>query len=265
MTDPLNLYGRDRSPTTALKGLYAPSNAFLVGSGISLTPMGARALERRGVACLGINNAAGFVRCSAMVFSDPVKKFHHGIFFDPTILKFAPTKKMGQLVRAKVGDEFKLTPYRLRDCPSVFSFDTQKKFDPATFLDTPYASVGSKESGMFTLFLGLRLLHYLGVKRVFLAGVDFWMDPDKHYCYGEREQIEDFRLGNNEKYPLIGRMLEELRYSSFENTEFEVFNTNSESRLSCFPYVPFIEALDLCRGLVPKEPFDLTGWYDKSR
>ena len=263
MIDPLKIHNRDKEIVTGLEGLWSPSNAFLVGSGPSLTSMMARTLEKRGVASMGINNAAGFVRCTAMVFSDPVKKFHHGIFFDPTILKFCPVKKLGQRIRAKVGDKFEMTNHHLKECPSVFGFATKKEFNSADFFSTEWVSVGSKESGMFTMFLGLRLLHYLGVRRVFLVGVDFDMPEEQHYCYGFREQMEDFREGNNEKYPLIAKMLNDLKNTSFKANKFEVYNCNTRSRLSCFPYVSFIDAIKLCQGLVPPDDPDLRGWYRK--
>ena len=262
MIDPLKVHNRDREIVTGLEGLWRPSNAFLVGSGPSFTSMRARTLEKRGVASMGINNAAGFVRTSAMVFSDPVKKFHHGIFFDPTIIKFCPLKKLSNRIRAKVGDKFETTRHHLRDCPCVFGFATKKIFNPGDFFFTEWASVGSRESGMFTMFLGLRLLHFLGVRRVFLVGVDFNMPEEQHYCYGSREQMEDFRQGNNEKYPLIAKMLNDLKNTSFKAAKFEVYNCNEDSRLSCFPYVPFIDAVGLCRGLTPEVP-NLEGWYRK--
>ena len=49
----------------------------------------------------------------------------------------------------------------------------------------------------------------------------------------------------------------------FEKHNFQVFNCNPESKCDVFKYVPFEEAIDDCKGCVPKEPFDLSEWYNK--
>jgi len=49
----------------------------------------------------------------------------------------------------------------------------------------------------------------------------------------------------------------------FAAAGFEIFNCNRQSKLTAWPYVPFEEAIEDCRGLVPKEPLDCRSWYEK--
>jgi len=49
----------------------------------------------------------------------------------------------------------------------------------------------------------------------------------------------------------------------FERYGFETYNCNPLSRCRAFDYVPFDLALEVVRGDVPKEPFDLKFWYNK--
>jgi hypothetical protein len=59
------------------------------------------------------------------------------------------------------------------------------------------------------------------------------------------------------------RMLCELQERCFPKAGVEVFNVNPESACTAFPYVPFNDAIDDCKGLVPREPFDMVDWYSK--
>jgi hypothetical protein len=49
----------------------------------------------------------------------------------------------------------------------------------------------------------------------------------------------------------------------FEAAGYEIFNCYRQSRLTAWPYVPFEEAVEDCRGMVPREPLDCVGWYEK--
>jgi hypothetical protein len=271
-SDPLELFTRDKQPLGhVLRGLWRPLPAFLVGAGPSLNNLDLGFLRRRGVCSLGINNAAAVAPVCAMTFSDPPEKFHHSIFLDAKILKFAPRRKLGKRVRAKVGNEFRYTRFRVQDCPSTFGVNTQGMFEPERFFETGYASTGTNDSGrkqtgrpkvIFTFFMGLRLLHYLGVPRVYLIGVDFSMSLRGQYAYGD-EHPADFVDGNNGHYHVARSMLRELR-PVCDRVGLEVYNCNPRSCLDAFPYVPYEDAVADCSQWFPDEPLDCSGYYDKS-
>jgi hypothetical protein len=108
------------------------------------------------------------------------------------------------------------------------------------------------------------LLHYLGVKRVYLLGVDFGMSPERHYAFGQYRHSGAIS-GNNNSYRVATMLLSDLR-PYLDAAGFEVYQTNKDSQLRVFDYAPLEFAIDDCRGLVPKEPWDadhLSNWYEK--
>jgi hypothetical protein len=273
-TDPLLVYDRHGEPAGhVLRDLWRPAAAFLVGGGPSLNRLPYELLAERGIVSLGINNVCGKVPVRAFVCSDPPEKFHHGIFFDPAMLKFVPQPKLRKRVRAKLPDgSFCWTTFRVGDCPNVWGFSRRAEFDPAQFLTTQYATWGNDDEAvakngrpkiLFTFFLALRLLHYLGVRRIYLLGVDFTMHdgPGGGYAF-EQSRWASSVGGNQSIYRVAAAMCAELR-PVFDRSGLEVYNCNQESGLAVWPYVPFTEALEDCRGMTPREPYDLSGWYEK--
>lgn len=285
--DNLTVYDRNMQRSTALKDLWKGCAGFFVGGGPSVKQVDYMKLAERGVCSLGINNICGLVPVKAFTQNDPPEKAHWGIYFDPGIIKIIPRPKMstgkkGRL-RVKLPDgSFKYIKRKTGDCPNVFAYERCDWYTPEEFFTCtnedglPAASLGNNAKGVVktgrdkiicSMFLGLRLLHYLGVRRVYLLGVDFHMDPRRsdtkigNYAFDEHRD-EDAIRANNDLYTVAARMLTELK-PHFDRAGFGVFNCNAESYLTAFPYVPFDKALEDCRNGVPAGPLDLSGWYEK--
>lgn len=271
VADNLWICDRRGQQTDSLRGLWQPASAFYVCSGPSLRSVPIERLGERGVLSLGVNNAAAYAPVSAFVCGDPVEKFHQAIWFDGKILKFVPDGKLKKRVRAKVDGEFGWTRFRVADCPSVFGIKRKTYWEPESFFTNPVATWGvsdadvkrlGKPKCVFTFFVGLRLLHYLGVSRVYLAGVDFAMQLGGRRMGNYAFEQSGAGDGNNEHYRSAIVLLREL-LPVFAQAGFEIYNTNPESHLTLFPYVPFDEAVQDCKGGVP-ESVDLAGWYEKA-
>lgn len=269
--DGLVVKDRNEQSTTCLKDLWRPCAAFLVGAGPSLNNIPPEAFHQRGILSLAINNTAGHIHPRAFVCSDPPEKFHGGIFLDGSIMKFVPNNKMAKRVRMKEEGQFYWTKFRLRDCPNVWGFDRACWWSPEHFFARPMACWGinsevserqKKPKCIFTFFLGFRLLHYLGVRRVYLVGVDFAMAISERQVGNYAFPEGGHGTGNNDHYRAGVKLCAELA-PVFADHGFEVYNTNPKSRLTVWPYVPFEEAFRDCRGLLPREPFDLEHWYLK--
>lgn len=273
--DPLLMYDRNGQPIGhCLRDLWNGSAAFYVCGGPSLKEIDLSFLRERGIVSMGINNVGGYAPVRAWTFSDPAEKFHHGIFLDPAIMKFVPRPKLSNRVRAKMPDgRFQWTRYDVKQCPNIFSYDRETHFYPEQFFTTTWATWGpskkhdenkDKPTVLFTFFLGLRLLHYLGVRRVYLLGADFKMDATHHYAFGQ-DRHPGAEASNNNSYRVASILLAQLR-PVFDAAKFEVFQTNKKSGLKVFDYVPLETAIDDCRGVVPKEPWPqdaYSGWYEK--
>ena len=249
----------------SLEGLWAPTGGgFLVCGGPSLNTNDLSRLGERGVVSLAVNNSAGHAPVRAWCFSDPQYKFHHGLFLDPDIITMAPTPKLGKHVRVKLSDgSFRFTSTKLFDCPNTWGFQRRTMFDGPTFFSTTHAhwGYGGKQgedrsfSTINTMFLGLRLLHYLGPRKIFLLGVDFKREPDAFYAWPQ----DKGGGGGWKKSIKLFKMLQ----PHLKAAGVEIFNCNPTSALEVFPHVPYDQAIRECKGLVPDEPFDLAGWYNK--
>lgn len=271
--DPLILYSKTGERIGhALRDLWQGTAAFYVCGGPSLKKLDLSFLRERGIVSMGLNNVAGYAPVRAMTFSDPALKFHHGIFFDPAIMKFVPQPKLKERVRAKLENgTFQWTSHEVRSCPSVFGYERDGLWEPKEFLTREQATWGvskkhkeneGKNPILFSFFLGIRLLHYLGVRRIYLLGVDFNMNANAHYAFGQYRHDGAIN-GNNNSYRVATKMLQELR-PILEQSGLEIFQTNPDSALRVFDYCELEHAIEDCRGLVPREPFDLTHFYEKA-
>lgn len=248
-----------------LSGLWDNISAFLVCGGPSVNLLPYHLLRERGIVSLGINNAAGHVPCSAWCFSDPQEKFHHGLYLDPKIITFAPIPKLSKRIRVKTGNKIEWVDTKIQDCPNTFGFDRKTLMYPEQFLTTPYAQwgYGGKQpenerpfTCLATMLIGIRLLCYLGCKRIYLLGADFWRSEDAQYAFAQKAALV------NGRYEKENAMLISIK-PVLEQQGIEIYNCNRESKCTAFQYINFDDAYIDCQGGVPKEPFDLAGWYEK--
>ena len=287
--DPLLMIDNKLQPTEALRSMFN-GVGFLVGGGPSFNSDIAAQLNRRGVWSMAINNVAGVsgFRPSAFVCSDPPSKFHHGIWLDPTVMKFIPAPKFGSrrdrnhlreiqpdggfTTLQKNGEDVR-TP----DVPNIWGFKRRAWLTPDdTFFTEDSAAWGNHKKGwqqtgeprtVNTLLLGTRLMYYLGFRRVYLLGVDFFMDPQvgelERYAF-EEVRDDNAVASNNNQFAVTNRWLCTMQKDGvFNRYGLELFNCAPRSGLRAFGHIPFDRALaDALEGY-PEEPFNLKGWYKK--
>ena len=256
-----------------LRNLWHGCSAFLVGGGPSLNAVDLSLLSQRGVASLGINNSAAYAPCSAFVCGDPANKFHHAIYHDPKILKFVPKRQLKARIRRKINEgKFRWETYCVKDCPATFGIDRGSKFDPATWLTTPYCSWGAKGGDKdkwvnirFTFFLGLRLMHFLGCRRVYLLGVDMTKaGHSQKYAWGHGKEGDRIVQGReNDGHWGKAKYLLEVLKPHFDKAGFQVLDAGPLSELGVFPRVDYEVAVRDCQQLVGPLPPSVDGWYSK--
>jgi len=112
-----------------------------------------------------------------------------------------------------------------------------------------------------TMLLGLRVLYYLGARRVYLLGVDFRMSPDYGYSFNHARD-EGASAGNNNIYAVVNRWLCEMQEKGvFDRFGLTVLNCYQNSGLRAFPHCPFEDAVKDAVGIIEEIP-DLSHWYD---
>ena len=276
--DPLVLITRRREPASdQLRDLLAGGSAFLMGGGPSANSLPLELLSRRGCWTMAVNNVAGHpkVRPQAFVCSDPPSKFSHSVWLDPMIMKFVPTAKLGgrrARLREKRDGQFIPMARTTAECPNVWGFQRYSWLYPDDrFFTADGACWGNHASGtemtkqpktVCTMLLALRLLRFLGARRVYLVGVDFTMSPTWGYSFGQGRD-EAASTSNNAQFIVVNRWLCEMAEGgTFARFGLEVYNTYELSGLRAFPYVPFEDAVAEARGSIEDVP-DLQGWYEK--
>jgi hypothetical protein len=276
--DPLEVTDRrGNRATEVLRDLIAGGSAFLMGGGPSANDLPLELLSTRGMFTLAVNNVAGHprVRPQAFVCSDPPKKFSHSIWLDPGIMKFAPSAKLGgrrNRLRLKRDGKFEDLWKTTDTCPNVWGFKRWSWLKPdESFLLTDGACWGNHADGVektgqpktvCTMLLGLRLLIFLGAKRIYLVGVDFRMAGNYGYSFGQARDSGACE-SNNGQFTVVNKWLCEMQENgTFKRFGIEIYNCFQSSGLRAFSYYPFEEAVKEARGSVEISP-DLTCWYDK--
>jgi hypothetical protein len=278
--DPLHITDRFKVKTDGIRNILAGHSAFLIGGGPSANNLPLEQLNERGIFSMGVNNVAGHPRFipQAFVCSDPPLKFSHSIWLDPKIMKFIPFPKLRggrSKLRRKVDGKFIKFDKYTHQCPNVWGFKRQSWLKPDdSFFLTDGACWGNHKSGVArtgepktvnTMFLGLRLVAYLGCSRLFLVGVDFHMGDGYGYSF-DQERDEGACQSNNSQFIIANQWLCKMQQAGvFERFGMSVYNCFERSGLRAFPYVPFEEALEDCRGLVERGELDLKDYYTKGQ
>lgn len=273
--DPLEVTTSEREPTDALRNMLKGQPAFVVCGGPSARDYLSE-LNKRGVFSIGVNNAAVHkVRCQAFVHTDPPIKFSHSIWCDPAIMKFVPIPKLGSgrnNIRMKKQKEFQSFGHNT-DCPNVWGFRRNSYMYPdERFFTDVGAAWGNQNKGVkmtgepktvCTMLCALRILYYLGCRRIYLVGVDFRMVPGQEYSFNQTKENDEASVSNNRQFSVVNSWLERMvENKTFEKFGLEIYNCYDRSGLRAFPHVPFQYALEDAIGVVEQDP-DLEGWYEK--
>src|SRR5690606_3509769 len=197
--------------------------------------------------------------------------FSDAIWYDPGITKFVPLCHMEKsfTVRDVNGDLVDST-HKVGDMPAVFGYRRNEAFVPEQFLteDTfnwgnhgdRVDSLGNKGSRSVML-VAIRLLHYLGVRTIYLIGCDFRMQTGaQNYAFPQDRTNASVR-GNNDSYRIMNsRFAALLPY--FERVGLKVFNCTPNSGLTVFPKSTYDEAIEAATAVIPKR-IKTEGMYDR--
>jgi hypothetical protein len=89
----------------------------------------------------------------------------------------------------------------------------------------------------------VRIMYLLGIRKLFLLGVDFKMNKDYHYHFEQSRHTGSVN-GNNSTYKSMMKWFGEMQ-EQFLSLGFKVYNCNPDSALTVFPYKPFDKAIDI--------------------
>ena len=280
LQSPPMLFSRD-GHSQFLGDLYRGCSAFLIASGPSFGELitgssevhgktHREMLEHPGFVTMGLNNSPRTFRPNLWTCVDDPTHFIKSIWLDPKIQKFAPMHHAEKkLFDNETWEEMDL---RVGDCPNVLYYRRNEDFVAEQFLTEDTFNWGNHtekvdayggKGGRSVLFVALRMLFYLGVRKLYLLGVDFNMDNTHKYHF-EQDRAPGSIKGNNSSYRIMMKRLEALK-PYCDQLGFEVYNCNPNSALGAFPKISFDDAY---AQAVSQMPIDIakertSGLYDR--
>ena len=231
-----------------LVGTARGGTAFLICSGPSFAKVNKDLVRNAPVYKMTTNNAVAGIRGNAAIIVDDPSRFTLSMWLDPSITKFVPMAAMEKplwdnrfLIDKDGNGKQQWEPFdkKVGDCPNVVGFRRNEKFMPERFLyeDTINWGMHTKwDGGGRSVFLSsLRILWLLGYRRIYLFGVDLYMDENNRYHFPEGRTNSAIR-GNMSTYEKLKKWFGELApYFEAEGTIIK--NANPESKLEVWPKI----------------------------
>ncbi|MBI5773971.1 MAG: hypothetical protein HZA89_09555 [Verrucomicrobia bacterium] len=239
------LFTQDHHPLW-LGDLYRGRSAFLIAGGPSFATLDHAKLHQPGVLTMGLNNSVKTFRPNLWTCVDSPDHFLRSIWLDPTIQKFVPICHAGKFIFNS--DAWKFMELRVGDCPNMVYFKRNEHFKAKQFLWEDCINWGNHKElggGRSVMLAALRILFTLGLRRVYLLGVDFTMNEQSKYHF-EQDRHPGSIKGNNATYQQLNERFAELR-PLFEQEDFHVLNCNPASNLKAFDFISFDEAVENVR------------------
>lgn len=231
---------------------YKGQSAFLILNGPSLLNFDLSYLDNPGFVTMGVNNGPKTYRPNLWVSVDDPRKFLKSIWLDPKIMKFVPNTSLNK--KLYDSEEMKEIDVYVRDCPNVYFFNRNNAFKAESFLTEPTVNWGNTKDGgggRSVMLVALRILHYLGIRTVFLLGCDFKMEEGKKNYHFAQDRNKGAVNGNNYSYKKNIERFELLK-PIFEQEGYLIFNCNPESELTVFPAVDYGDAIKTATHYMPK-------------
>jgi hypothetical protein len=244
-------FTRDKWPAPFVDE-YRGASAFLIASGPSFATVDHSKLRQPGILSMGMNNSAKSFRPNLWTCVDDPGNFLYSVWVDPTIRKIVPISHIDKHLWDSSDGKWQQSEMRVGDCPSAYFYKRNERFKADQFLFEDTVNWGNHKDlggGRSVLLAALRILFLLGVRRVFMLGVDFEMNDSQKYHFEQDRTASSIR-GNNNTYKQLQQRFTQLR-PVFEANGYHVFNCNPSSRLTAFDHVAFDEAVRLARGLMP--------------
>jgi hypothetical protein len=235
------LFTQDHHPLW-LGDIYRGRSAFLIAGGPSFATLDHSLLRQPGILTMGLNNSVKTFRPNLWVSVDPPDRFLRSVWLDPTILKFVPICHAKKFIFNS--DSWEFMDMRVGDCPNVVYYKRNEHFKARQFLWEDCVNWGNHKkhgSGRSVMLAALRILFILGIRRVYLLGVDFNMSETNRYHFAQDRSAGAIK-GNNFTFRVLNERLEKLR-PYFEKEDFLVLNCNPCSNLKAFDFIPYEEAV----------------------
>ena len=238
-----NLLLRSDGVPVPLENMFLGRSCFLICGGPSFSKIDSSLLHSPGILTMAVNNSVKSFRPNMWTCVDTPENFLKSIWMDPTIMKFAPHEHL----RAKVLDsnQWNWTGRGVSEMPNTFFYVRHLgKWNASTCMNAPSVYWGTEdhEGGRRSVMhAAIRLLFWLGIRRIFLLGADFKMTEKETYHF-EQSRTKDSVSGNTATYAVLNKRFTEMRPHT-EAKGLKIFNCNPSSALTAFEFVKYEDAI----------------------
>jgi len=250
---------------------FRGKTGFLLCSGPSLNTHDLSLLNQRGILTCATNNAAAVFRPHLWVSVDDPSHFVDAIWRDPGIWKFVPLCHMEKHFSVRDGAGHLVASNEcVGDVPCVFGYRRNENFVAEQWLyeDTfNWGNHGDRtdtfgiKGSRSVMLVALRLLFYLGVRKLFLLGCDFRMRYGAQNYAFEQNRSRGSVSGNNSTFEALNVRLNSL-LPYFFREGYQVFNCTPDSGLKVFPHISFPDAVAQALQDFPSV-INTAGMYDQ--
>lgn len=198
-------------------------------------------LKYPGVLTMSVNNTPKSFRTNLWTCVDNPTHFIKSVWLDPKIQKFVPLDHAEKLIFDN--ENWQLTETCVGDCPNVVFYRRNEHFQAHQFLTENtfnWGNHGDLGGGRSVMLVAIRMLYYLGIRKIYLLGCDFYMSDDHKYHFAQDRTISSQNNNNSTYSKLIDRFTELLPI--FEKHNLQIFNCNEDSHLKVFPFISFRDA-----------------------
>lgn len=226
-------------------------------------------LSYPGFVTMATNNAPRTFRPNLWTMVDDPGNFMKSIWLDPKIMKFVPFDHTEKNLFDN--EKWEEMDYKVGECPNIHFLRRNEHFNPEQFLKegsfnwgehSDAADALGNKGGRSVMLVAIKLLYYLGIRKIFLLGCDFKMDDNAKYHFAQ-DRSKGSQSGNNSTYEILKSRFGALM-PEFEKVGLKIFNCNPDSGLKVFPYIPFEEAINLATSNMPDISVERTeGLYDR--
>lgn len=257
------LFTRDRH-AMYLGDTYRGSACFIVAGGPSFSKIDKTLLSSPGILTMGLNNSVKSFRPNLWCSVDDPKHFMKSIWLDPKIQKFTPMSHSQKNIFDN--ESWKQIPIRTGDCPNTLFYTRNEKFQAQQFLyedSVNWGDHGDFGGGRSCLLASIRILFYLGIRQIYLLGVDFDMSEDNKYHF-QQDRTKSSISGNNYTYNKLKQRFKILK-PIFQENGLKIYNCNPDSKLKQFQFIDFQTAINNVKNKVCQnfETQPTSGLYDR--
>lgn len=246
------LYDQSVIPANYWAEKFSGESVFLICGGPSMREFDWDRLEQPGVLTASVNNAplgkAWKTKKASDVFRphfwfcvDEPKHFHEVIWRDSSVMKFTKDKfRKAHKFRTMDGDDKHwVGTAKLVETRNVWYYYHSKRIpDDDFFVGHPTWGTNPHKSVMF---VAIRILYWLGIRRIFLLGADFNQTPKDSYSFDDPMPSGRAQY-NTEKFGHLDDFFNKL-LPTFNRYGLQIINCSDPSRIATFDKVPFEDAL----------------------